>query len=201
MILSSIIYKSIKTPNTIIQYVFGVALLAAVLLLLPLLAMLITKEVDWSLFDFVAAWILLFSAGFTYRMVARKMNNIMYKAAVGVAVGTSLLLIWSNLAVGLIGSEDNPANWMYIGVLAIGFLGAIIARLQPKGMYRVLFSMAFAHALIAVIALIARLDMSAESSAIEILGVNGFFVVLWIGSALLFRSVKEAQMPVNSILE
>ncbi|MHB9039713.1 MAG: hypothetical protein ACYC4T_03590 [Melioribacteraceae bacterium] len=201
MILSSIIYKSIKTPNTIIQYVFGVALLAAVLLLLPLLAMLITKEVDWSLFDFVAAWILLFSAGFTYRMVARKMNNIMYKAAVGVAVGTSLLLIWSNLAVGLIGSEDNPANWMYVGVLAIGFLGAIITRLQPKGMYRVLFSMAFAHALIAVIALIARLDMSAESSAIEILGVNGFFVVLWIGSALLFRSVKEAQMPVNSILE
>ncbi len=201
MILSSIIYKSIKTPNTIIQYVFGVALLAAVLLLLPLLAMLITKEVDWSLFDFVAAWILLFSAGFTYRMVARKMNNIMYKAAVGVAVGTSLLLIWSNLAVGLIGSEDNPANWMYIGVLAIGFLGAIIARLQPKGMYRVLFSMAFAHALIAVIALIAHLDLSAESSAIEILGVNGFFVVLWIGSALLFRSVKEAQMPVNSILE
>ncbi|MHB8906447.1 MAG: hypothetical protein ACYC6D_10015 [Melioribacteraceae bacterium] len=201
MILSSIIYKSIKTPNTIIQYVFGVALLAAVLLLLPLLAMLITKEVDWSLFDFVAAWILLFSAGFTYRMVARKMNNIMYKAAVGVAVGTSLLLIWSNLAVGLIGSEDNPANWMYIGVLAIGFLGAIIARLQPKGMYRVLFSMAFAHALIAVIALIARLDLSAESSAIEILGVNGFFAVLWIGSALLFRNVKEAQMPVNSILE
>ncbi|MHB8931216.1 MAG: hypothetical protein ACYC5R_11535 [Melioribacteraceae bacterium] len=201
MILSSIIYKSIKTPNTIIQYVFGVALLAAVLLLLPLLAMLITKEVDWSLFDFVAAWILMFSAGFTYRMVARKMNNIMYKAAVGVAVGTSLLLVWSNLAVGLIGSEDNPANWMYVGVLAIGFLGAIITRLQPKGMYRVLFSMAFAHALIAVIALIARLDMSAESSAIEILGVNGFFAVLWIGSALLFRNVKEAQMPVNSILE
>jgi hypothetical protein len=59
----------------------------------------------------------------------------------------------------------------------------------------VLFAMAFSHVLIVVIALLARLDLSPESSVVEILGVNGFFAVLWTGSALLFRNA--ARLPVN----
>jgi hypothetical protein len=43
-----------------------------------------------------------------------------------------------NLAVGIIGSEDNPANLMYGGVLAVGIIGAIIARFEPHGMARAL---------------------------------------------------------------
>ena len=34
----------------------------------------------------------------------------------------------------IIGSEDHPANRMYHGVLAVGFLGALIARFRPRGM-------------------------------------------------------------------
>jgi hypothetical protein len=198
MKLQSILYKSIKTPATIMEYAFGTALIAAFLLLVPLFAKLITDEMAWDFFDFVAAWTLLFGAGFTYRMVAKKMgNSIMYRAAVGVAVATALFLVWANLAVGLIGSEDNPANGMYMVVLAIGFLGAIITRLQPRGMSRVLFIMAFAHGIITVIALITRLHLSPESSVIEIIGVNGFFAVLWSASALLFRNVNKEQ-PMNA---
>jgi hypothetical protein len=188
-------YNTMKIPNSTFQTAISVALPAALILLLPLLAMLFTGEVNWSFFDFVVAWTLLFGAGFTYRMLVRRMNNNWYRAAVGMAVATALFLVWSNLAVGLIGSEDNPANLMYMGVLAIGFLGVIITRLQPKGMSRVLFAMAFSHVLIVVIALLARLDLSPESSIIEILGVNGFFAVLWTGSALLFRNA--AQLKVN----
>ena len=33
-------------------------------------------------------------------------------------VRIALILVWMNLAVGIIGSEDNLANLMYIGVLA-----------------------------------------------------------------------------------
>ena len=47
-----------------------------------------------------------------------------------------LLLIWMNLAVVLIGSENNPANLLYLGVLCIAILGAFIARLQPRGSCR-----------------------------------------------------------------
>jgi hypothetical protein len=186
-------YNSMKMPNSTLLSAISVAIPAALVLLLPFAAMLFTGEVNWSFFDFIFAWTLLFGAGFTYRMVARKMDNITYRAAVGVTVGTALFLVWANLAVGLIGSEDNPANWMYMGVLSVGFLGAIIARLQPKGMSRVLFAMAFAHVLIVVIALIARLHLSPESSVVEILGVNGFFAVLWSASALLFRNAGMEQ--------
>jgi hypothetical protein len=92
-----------------------------------------------------------------------------------------------NLAVGLIGSEDNPANLMYFGVLAALIIGAFIARLEPHGMARALFATALAQALVAVIALIAGEHQSSVSSASEILGVNGLFVALFAGSAMLFR--------------
>ena len=102
-----------------------------------------------------------------------------YRAAVGLAVAAALLLIWINLAVGIIGDEGNPANLMYIGVLAVGITGAIFARLQPHGMAHALFATALTQMLVAVIAQIAGL----ESMFI----LNGCFAALWVGSALLFR--------------
>lgn len=185
------LYKTLKTPTTIFQCFVSASLVAAFLLLVPLFAELFLEGMDWGLFDFVAAWILLFGAGFTYRLIARKVNNITYKAATGVAVATALFLVWSNLAVGLIGSEDNTANWMFVGVLALGLLGAIIARFQSKGMSIVLFSMALAHLLISIIALLAGLHRIPQSSISEILGVNGFFAFLWIASGLLYRNAAK----------
>lgn len=193
MKLLSEFFKTIKPNNTVYRSAGGVAVVATFILLLPVLAMQFTDEVDWSFFDFVVAWVLLFCTGLTYKLVAGKMGNIMYRAAVGVAVFTALLLVWTNLAVGLIGSEDNPANLMYIGVLAVGIFGTIISRLQPHGMAKTLFAMAVTHALVVVIALIAGLHLSPNSSAVEILSVNGFFAVLWIASALLFRNAAREQ--------
>ena len=48
---------------------------------------------------------------------------------------------------------------MYFGVLAVGMAGALIARLRPRGMARALFATALAQALVAAIALIARLGL------------------------------------------
>ena len=58
--------------------------------------------------------------------------------------------------------------------------------------------MALSHALIAAIALIARLDIAPESSVVEILGVNGFFAVLWVGSALLFWNAAQEQKTLEN---
>ncbi len=187
------LYKTLKNPTTIFQCFISASLVAAFLLLVPLFAEMFLEGMDWGLFDFVAAWILLFGAGFTYRLIARKVNNINYKAATGVAVTTALFLVWSNLAVGLIGSEDNAANWMFVGVLALGLLGAIITRFQSKGMSKVLFSMALAHLLISIVALLAGLHLIPQSSIGKILGVNGFFAFLWIASGLLYRNAAKVQ--------
>ena len=107
----------------------------------------------------------------------------------------AFILVWMNLAVGIIGSEDNPANLMYFAVLATGFIGAMISRFQPLGMAHVLFAMALAQALVAAIALIAGMHQDPGNSVTEIVNLNGGFVMLWLISALLFRSAALSQPP------
>ena len=113
--------------------IIRIALATAFLLLLPLVAMQITDDVVWSLADFVTAGGLLFGTGLTYVLVAGKGGTLVYRAAVGVALGTALFLVWANLAVGIIGNEGNPANLAYFGVLAVGFIGAFDRAPQAAG--------------------------------------------------------------------
>jgi hypothetical protein len=167
-----------------------IALATVCVLLLPLFA-----KWPWGLFDFLIGGALLFGTGLTFDLVARKGGTIAYRAAIGITCATGLLLVWMNLAVGLIGNEDNPANLMYIGVLAVGVIGASVARLEPSGMALTLFSTAIAQALVPVIALIV-LRPSITSGVVQVLGVNALFVALWAGAALLFR---HAGVPSSSI--
>ena len=88
-----------------------------------------------------------------------------------------------NLAVGIIGNENNPANLMHGGVLSVGIIGAIVARLQPLGMAHALVATALAQALVAVIALIIGLGNT--------LILTGLFVALWLTSAWLFRKAAR----------
>ncbi len=170
---------------------------AALLLLLPLIAMQFTDQVVWDGADFAIFGALLVGTGVTFEVAARKTGNSAYRAAVGVALAAAFILIWVNGAVGIIGSEDNDANLMYGGVLAIGVIGALIARFEPHGMARALFATALAQALVAVIALIAGLG-SPGSGPLEILILNGFFVALFVGSAWLFRHAAREQPPAGA---
>ena len=177
------------------------AAIVAIILLVPFLAMRfhwqvpdpgspVLEEVNWDLFDFVFAGTLLFGSAVTYELIARKGGTTAYRAAVGIACAAGLVLVWINAAVGIIGSEDNPANLLYFGVLAVGFIGAFIARFQPRPMARALFATALAQALVPVIALIIwRPDFSPGVVAVFIL--NAFFVALWVASALLFRHAGD----------
>ena len=99
---------------------------AALLLLLPLVAMQFTDEVNWTAADFVVFGAMLACAGGAFELAARMTRNTAYRAAVGVALAAAFLLVWTNGAVGIIGSEDNPANLMFGGVLAVGLVGAAV---------------------------------------------------------------------------
>ena len=191
------LFTALKERSTLVtrnayRSVVSVALVTVFILLLPLLA-----QWAWDLADFVFAGALIFGTGLTYQLVAGKGGTMAYRFAVGVALAAAFILVWMNLAVGLIGSEDNPANLMYGGVLAIGFLGAIIAELRPQGMARVLFAMALAQAVVPVIALIIW-KPQVTSGVLRVLGVNAFFVVLFVGSALLFRSAARERTPAGA---
>ncbi len=72
-----------------------------VLLLLPLVAMQLTSEVDWTAFDFAVAAALLGSAGAATEAAMRFISTPWKRTAALLAVGTATLLIWANGAVGL----------------------------------------------------------------------------------------------------
>jgi hypothetical protein len=190
------LYTALKERSTILarnayRSVLGVALATAFILLIPLLA-----APAWNLADFVFAGALIFGTGLTFVLVARKAGNIAYRFAVGVALAAAFILVWLTGAVGIIGSEDNSANVMYFGVLAVGIVGAIAARFRPRGMARALFATALAQGLVSVIALIIPLG-SPGSPPLEILALNGFFVGLFLGSAWLFRNAAREQPPAS----
>lgn len=179
-----------KTDHTVYQVATRPVLAAALVLSVPLVAMQFTDEVDWGPFDFVVMGALIVGTGLLYELAARKAGSIAYRAAAGVALAAAFLLVWINLAVGIIGSEDHPANAMYLGVLAVGFLGSLLASFRPRGMARAMFATALAQALVGAVALIFRLG-SPASGPVEIVGLTGLFVALWVGSALLFREAAR----------
>jgi hypothetical protein len=109
-------------------------------------------------------------------------SNTAYRLAVGLALTAAFLIVWLNAAAGLIGIEDDdPANLLYVGVLAIGLIGAIIARLQPRGLARALFATALAQAVVGAIAL----KLPNTASAVQIVSLHGVLVALFAGAALL----------------
>lgn len=164
---------------------------AVLLWLLPLIAMQFTDDVNWDLLDFTVMFVLIFGTGFAVDLAMRKSRNTLYRIAAGLALVASFLLAWLSVGVGIIGVEDgDPANLMYFGVLAIGILGAAGARLHARGMAYTALMMALAQAAVTAIAMIG--DMGYPGSGpLGFLALNGFFVVLFAGSALLFGRVAE----------
>jgi len=169
---------------------------ATLILLPPLVAMQFTKEVTWTAFDFGLAVVLILGVGIPFELAVRRTRNRAYRAGLGVALAAALLLVFINGAVGIIGSEDNPANLMYGGVLAVALIGALIARFQPNGMSRALFATAVAQALVGAIALGAGLGATAPSFPDAIIYLTAFFAAMWLLSAWLFRKAAREQAAV-----
>lgn len=163
----------------------------AFLLLLPLVAMQFTDEVKWDAFDFVFMGTLMGGVGLGFELAVRKTGNASYRAAAGLALAAVFLLVWINGAVGIIGSENNPANLMYAGVLGIAIVGAIVARFRPQGLALALTLTALAQALAGVIALATGAGATGESWPRDVIVLTGFFSTMWLGSAWLFRKAAR----------
>ena len=152
----------------------------------------------WDVVDFTFFGAMLLGVGAIYTLAKRKADNTAYRFAVGVALAAAFILIWVNGAVGIIGDESNHANMMYFGVLAVGIIGAIIARFQPYGMVRAMYATALAQVLVAVIALIAGLGSTGPILPEDILILTGLFIALWLLSARLFRKAARQQLTIGA---
>ncbi len=80
-------------------------LFVILVLLIPFISMQYTKEVNWSLFDFVVAGGLLFGTGITVDYVHRNVKNKRKRNIICFIVLFLLFILWLELAVGIFNSS------------------------------------------------------------------------------------------------
>ncbi len=146
----------------------------------------------WTLSDFIVAGAMFAIVGGTFELAVRASGNWAYRAGAAVALVTAFLLTWVNLAVGIIGNEDNPLNLMFFGVIAATLVGSIVARFQAVGMSRAMIMAAIIQALIGVGIFIADTGGAEPPGRIGLLILIAFFAALWLVSAWLFRKAAAA---------
>lgn len=81
-----------------------ILLSVAFLLLIPLIAMQFTNEVNWNLIDFVVAGVLLLGTGLALELVIRNVKKANQRILIGLVILLVFFLLWAELAVGIFGT-------------------------------------------------------------------------------------------------
>jgi hypothetical protein len=155
--------------------VWGVAAAAFVL---PAVAMQFTREMNWDGTDFVVWGAMLLTACAAYEVAARVARSNAYMAAAGLAAGAAFLTVWANLAVGIIGNENNPANDLFFGVVAVAVFGPPLVLFRARAMAWVMVATAVAQLAVCLYAWLAGLGYVFVFTAL--------MCAIWLASARLF---------------
>ena len=158
---------------------------AALLMLVPAAAAQVSDEMAWGPGDFILAGAMLLAACGLAELAMRKTDNWAYRAGAGTAVAAAFLLFLAAGAVGILGSEDEPANLLFPGVIAVGLAGALLARFRPGGMARAMAVTAGAQVLAGIVGMVLVPDLRGF-----LLG-TGLFSAMWLASAWLFATAAR----------
>lgn len=120
-------------------------------------------------------------------LIGRMPGNRHYKYGMAVTMVTGFLLFWVNGAVGIIGSENNDANMMYLALLAVVFFGSLFSGFRPRPMSWVMAVAAALMVLIAILALGFGLGVSGPVWPWDVVWVTAFFCGFWLSAGWLFR--------------
>jgi hypothetical protein len=112
-----------------------------------------------------------------------------YAAGAVVAAGAALLLFLVIGAVGFIGNEDDPVNFLFFGVVTLALGGAVIVRFRPEGMSRAMAATAAAQVATGALAVAMVPDVRG------FLVGTAMFVPLWLLSSWLFARGARAETP------
>lgn len=160
---------------------------AGALLCVPAIAMRFPGSgFDWSAIDFVVMGTLFAAILGAYEFLASRAPGIAYRAASALTTLGLLLLIWMNMAVGVIGNERNGANLMFVAVIAIIAGGGMIARFRPRGMRLALFAAAAAQAAIGLIAVAGNMGHEDPNWPRDVIFLTLFYTGLWTVAGTLF---------------
>ena len=158
--------------------------------LLPVIAKQFTDEVQWTWMDHLFWAFLLGIPGLLVDIVSRMTTNWFYRGGVVIALATSFVITWANLAVGIVGNEENPINLIFFGVVAIAMLGSPLVGFKAVRLRWVFYLTAAAQALSALVAL------QAEPFVLVFCGVT---TALWLTAATLFGQAAKAEaVPIET---
>jgi len=143
-----------------------------------LLAMQLGAAVAGTMSDFLFAAMLPGIAGLVGELTARAPVNRWYRGGVAMVLAAGVLTVWVNGAVGMIGTEGDPYNLLFLGVDGVALAGSIVARPRPSGMA---LAMAGAAA--------SQVIVGAWGIAVDPRGaiLSMLLGALWLAAATLFR--------------
>ncbi|MEM8901957.1 MAG: hypothetical protein AAGC85_27870 [Bacteroidota bacterium] len=90
--------------NSLSKRLGVIAVITASILLIPLIAMQFTEEVNWTIGDFMVAGALLLGFGLLFDLAIRLIKKSRYRVLIIIAILILFLLVWAELAVGLFGT-------------------------------------------------------------------------------------------------
>jgi hypothetical protein len=157
---------------------------AAALLLVPAVAMQFSDEVRWGPGSFLVMGTLLAILCGLIELGARLGTHWAYRLGFALAALAGFTTVWVNLAVGMIGGEDDPRNFVFVGVLLIAAIGALWARFRAAGMAHAMFATALAMAGTTLLA--------ARGGEMRVALLMTAWIVAWSIAALLFQVAARA---------
>ncbi|PQB05694.1 ligand-binding sensor domain-containing protein [Aureitalea marina] len=164
-------------------------------LMIPLIAMQFTSEINWDVMDFVIMGAVLSVIGLAYELIAQRANRTVYRIAFGIGLLGAFLLFWVNGAVGIIGNEAQDANLLYATVFAVGLIGALVSRFRPKGMSVTLYTAAIVTLLVPTVAIFVwpPSAISWSPGVVEVFLISAFFAGVFGVSGMLFDQAARGK--------
>lgn len=93
--------KRDDTRNSLKKLVTGLAVISVLAILVPLIAMQFSQDVQWTASDFIVAVMLLFSIGAASVLASRYVHTRRSRFAVAVCGFIVIVWLWAELAVGV----------------------------------------------------------------------------------------------------
>ena len=159
---------------------------AAAIMLAAACAKLFLPGFGWDAADFVAMTVLLGVPALCFEIALRLAgNDNSYLLGAALAIGTCFLLVYLNVAVGIIGSEDNTHNAVFLWVIGTAIAGSLVALLRPAGLAVAMAVTALVQAGVAVYAWTLG---SPEGTILSFVFAGAF-----LGAAACFRNAARAR--------
>lgn len=181
--------RSKMLPSTPI---WRIALWSGALLALatPWFLMHFTGQGEWTLFDFALFGLMLSAVCVGFELAMRLSGRWTYRAAAIMSVIGGFLMVWANLAVGIIGDEENPQNLIFYVPLLVGLIGALSTRFDARGLMWTLRLMAAMQ--LGIFLLAVALDWA----LLPVFTI--FYLLLWLIAGELFKKSTQTTSNVEA---